>query len=126
MQRTNMLIFMFAVVLLISCNQGKHLDETAMKEAIEEVMNMQVHAWNEGSTEKFMAGYSKSDKLRFASGGNVSYGWDTLHERYQKVYPDKAAMGTLSFTELDITVLAEDAALVFGKYTLVRENDQRP
>jgi ketosteroid isomerase-like protein len=32
-------------------------------------------------------------------------------------------MGELSFTDLEVILLSEDAAMVFGKYQLNREND---
>jgi ketosteroid isomerase-like protein len=70
-----------------------------------------------------MFGYLKSDSLRFASGGNVSYGWQTTLERYAKGYPDKEAMGKLTFSKIDIKIISEDAALVFGKWELERESD---
>lgn len=71
-----------------------------------------------------MQGYWQSDSLRFASGGNINRGWKTTLERYQKSYPDKAAMGKLTFSNLETTVLSADAALVFGKWELTREQDK--
>ena len=80
-------------------------------------------AWNRGDLEGFMAAYANTDDLRFASGGNVTYGWQATLDRYRKNYPDKAAMGTLAFTELVITELGPDAALAFGRWQLTREKD---
>ncbi|MFQ5606113.1 MAG: YybH family protein [bacterium] len=114
------------VVLLaavISCAGKSGVQEAQVKTAIETVMNQQVAGWNAGSVEKFMQGYLRSEKLRYASGGSVAYGWQPLLEHYQNAYPDKAAMGTLNFSELDITVLEPEAALVFGKWSLQRTND---
>ncbi len=115
--------FVMVVVAFLACGQNVKPDEAAIKASIQTVLKLQVEAWNEGDTDKFMEGYLKSDRLRFASGGDVSYGWNTLNERYKRVYPDEVAMGQLSFTELDITILADDAALVFGKWALQRETD---
>ena len=70
-----------------------------------------------------MQGYWQSDELRFASGGNVTYGWAATLARYKKGYPDKSAMGTLAFTELVVTPLAPDAAIAFGRWQLTREKD---
>ncbi len=80
-------------------------------------------AWNRGDIPGFMKGYWNSPDLRFASGGNVTRGWQPTLERYQKSYPDKAAMGRLDFTELEITPLGADAANAFGKWRLTREKD---
>lgn len=71
-----------------------------------------------------MQGYAQSDSLRFASGANVQRGWKAALERYKKSYPNKAAMGTLTFSDLEITTLAPDAALVLGRWKLHREKDE--
>jgi len=84
----------------------------------------QAEAWNSGDVARFMEYYLKSDALRFASGGTITYGWQTTLERYQKHYPDKATMGTLAFTLHEIDVLTPDTALVFGKWELTRAKDQ--
>ena len=49
---------------------------------------------------------AQTDELRFASGGNVTYGWSQTLARYKKSYPDQAAMGTLAFRDLVVTELA--------------------
>ncbi|MEW6730765.1 MAG: nuclear transport factor 2 family protein [Acidobacteriota bacterium] len=99
-------------------------DETAIKQDITKVLDEQAAGWNEGSIDKYMEGYEKSDSVRFASGGNVTYGWQTVLDRYKKGYADKAAMGRLTFSEIDIKVLKEDTALVFGRWLLERAKDQ--
>jgi ketosteroid isomerase-like protein len=70
-----------------------------------------------------MGGYAKSGTTRFASGGDITRGWQTVFDRYVKRYGDRAAMGRLTFTELEITVLAPDRAEVFGHWRLDREKD---
>ena len=116
-------IFALMPLLLFSCGQGPQFDSAVIKQQIMEVLTEQQRAWNTGSTEEFMQGYIKSDSLRFASGGNIYYGWDAMLGRYNTSYPDKVAMGVLAFSDLDIKVLSHDAALVFGKYMLQREAD---
>ena len=91
--------------------------------SIKMVMNKQVRAWNAGDIEEYMSGYDKSDSLRFASGGTVSYGWESTLERYKKGYPDKSSMGHLSFSEIDIKVISDEAAVVFGRWDLTREDN---
>ena len=43
-----------------------------------------------------MKGYLKSDDILFLSGNEITRGWATVLARYQKRYPDKAAMGRLT------------------------------
>ena len=83
-----------------------------------------VAGWNRGDLEAFMASYHQSEGLRFASGGTVSFGWQTVLDRYRDRYPDRAAMGELTFPELDVQILADDAALAFGRWTLERADDR--
>ena len=44
-------------------------------------------------------------------------------DRYRRSYPDRAAMGRLEFSDLEITPLGPDAALVLGRWRLKREKD---
>ncbi len=92
--------------------------------AIKQVLAAQSAAWNRGDIDAFMQGYWKSDELRFASGGTITYGWQTTLERYKNHYPDKATMGTLAFTIQDVNVLSPSAAVVFGRWELTREKDK--
>jgi ketosteroid isomerase-like protein len=87
------------------------------------VLKTQAAAWNRGDIDAFMEYYWKDDALRFASGGTVSRGWLMTLDRYHESYPDREAMGTLTFTDLEITELAPDAAIAFGRWTLLREHD---
>ena len=87
------------------------------------MLDHQVMDWNAGDIAGFMRGYAKSDTTRFASGGEITRGWQTVFARYLKRYGDRAAMGRLTFTELEITVLAPDRAEVFGHWRLDREED---
>lgn len=91
---------------------------------ITRVLDQQVEAWNSGDIEAYMQDYVKGEDLRFASGGNVESGWQPTLERYLKRYPDRSAMGRLETENLDIQVIDEDDALVFGTWALIRENDR--
>jgi ketosteroid isomerase-like protein len=53
----------------------------------------------------------------------VTRGWQGLHDRYRRTYPDRAAMGRVSFSDLEIRLLGCDAALVLGRWRLDRERD---
>lgn len=94
------------------------------EDAIHEVLQMQQDAWNAGDIESFMQGYLKSDSLRFAGSSGEIRGWQSTLERYHRVYPDRAAMGTLTFDLREIRMLSNKHAMVFGAYALERENDQ--
>jgi ketosteroid isomerase-like protein len=111
-----------ACLLCAGCATTSTTPRTAEAE-VHAVLADQVREWNAGRLDGFMEGYARSATTRFASGGDVMLGWQTVLERYQKRYGDRAAMGTLTFTDLDITVLAPDAAVAFGQWHLKREKD---
>ena len=90
---------------------------------IRDVMNKQVAAWNRGDIDGFMRGYWNSDDLVFVSGANVTRGWRPTLEHYKKSYDSRAKMGTLAFSDLEVTVLAPNAAVVLGSWALARDND---
>ncbi|KAA3618729.1 MAG: DUF4440 domain-containing protein [Calditrichaeota bacterium] len=106
-----------------SCQNSEPDSNIKIKAQVLTVLKMQVAAWNQGDIAGYMAGYLRSDSLRFASGGTVTFGWQTTLERYQKSYPNRATMGKLDFSDAQMTVLSEDAVLVFGRWGLRRATD---
>ncbi len=88
--------------------------------AIRAVLEDQANAWNRGDVESFMAGYWKSPELTFVSGGTSTHGWQETRDRYHRRYPTRAAMGHLTFSELNVRELTRDAALVSGRWQLDR------
>lgn len=109
----------FLVFLLLAGCTPKNSEEKAIRGLLQE----QQDAWNEGNIEEFMEGYWKSDSLMFI-GSKITYGWDSTLARYHKTYPDKAAMGELTFTFYDFKFVANDACLVTGRYHLKRMSDE--
>lgn len=92
--------------------------------AIRKVMDDQAAAWNRGDIEAFMSiGYWRSEKLTFVSGTKVTRGWQPTLDNYKKSYDSRAKMGMLTFSDLEITLLAKDAAVVLGSWSLKRETD---
>jgi ketosteroid isomerase-like protein len=92
-------------------------------DAIIAVLHAQQEAWNRGDIEGFMNGYMRSDETIFVSGDELTRGWKTVHDRYRTKYSDRAKMGTLIFSDLQITELSSDAALASGRWQLKRAND---
>jgi len=111
-------------LLVLALLPALHADVAADEPAIRAVLAAQVSAWNRGDIDGFMQGYWHSDDLRFASGGTITHGWQTTLERYRARYPDRQTMGTLAFAIADVRCLAPDAAVVFGRWELVRAKDR--
>src|SRR5207253_3040249 len=120
------LTLLFCLLLLsfsLSFAQSNKKDEKAAAE-IRKVMEDQSAAWNRGDIEGFMRGYWNSPNLKFVSGTNVTSAWQPTLDRYKKNYDSRAKMGTLTFSDLEITVLSKDAAVVLGSWSLQRETDK--
>ena len=82
------------------------------------VLDQQVSDWNNGDIPSFMKGYWNNDSLRFIGKRGITYGWQPVLDNYLKSYPNKSAIGVLEFKELNIDVLAKDAAFVTGNWTI--------
>lgn len=91
---------------------------------IRAVMSAQAAAWNRGDIDGFMNGYARSDATEFISGDKITRGWQTVRDRYRKKYGSREKMGALTFSELRVTRLSDDAALVIGRWRLVLEGDK--
>ena len=117
LKRTLVTVGFVALMALTAFPQSK------AEAAIRKVMDDQAAAWNRGDIDGFMAGYWRSEKLTFVSGTNVTRGWQQTLDRYKKGYDTRAKMGTLTFSDLEITVLSKDAAVVLGSWSLAREKD---
>jgi len=96
----------------------------ADQKPIRAVLNAQVSAWNRGDINGFMEAYERSPTTTFVSGDEVTRGWQTVHDRYARKYDSREKMGTLTFSNLEITFLADDAAVVLGSWSLQRKGDR--
>jgi uncharacterized protein (TIGR02246 family) len=105
---------------LVSGFWARALAEDAAGE-IRAVLAQQAEAWNRGDIDAFMEHYWKSDELTFSSGGQTTRGWKSTKENYQRRYPTREKMGRLTFSQLEITPLGNEAALVLGQWRLERE-----
>jgi uncharacterized protein (TIGR02246 family) len=77
-------------------------------------------AWNRGDLVAFASYYEDSPETTFMGRDVVRGGTKAILERYRKAYPTPEAMGTLTFSEIEVRPLAASLALVTGKYALKR------
>ena len=91
---------------------------------IRSVLQAQQDAWNRGDIDGFMNGYARSASTVFISEDTIRRGWQTVRDRYRKKYSNRAKMGTLTFSDLEITLLSSDSAVASGCWKLRRANDQ--
>ena len=102
---------------------GSYLSHAQDRQAILKVMHDQELAWNKGDINGFMQGYWKSDSLLFVGKTAPAYGWQTTLAHYKKTYPNRAAMGQLTFTILQVKVLDATNAFLMGGWRLKRAKD---
>lgn len=107
-------------VLLASTNALAASDPSS---EIRAVISAQVEAWNRGDIDDFMEGYVHSEKLEFVSGGKITRGWQTVRDRYHRKYDSREKMGTLTFSEINVSSLNANHALVQGRWSLRRKTD---
>lgn len=93
----------------------------ADRAAITSLLTQQQAAWNRADIKMFMHGYWNSPELTFAGSSGITRGFEPVSARYQRQYPDQAAMGHLEFSALQMRSLGPDAALVLGRWHLTRD-----
>lgn len=94
------------------------------KAAVIAVLEAQRDAWNRGDVSGYMDGYERSEDTVLVSGDDLTRGWQTVHDRYQKNYNTREKMGTLTFSELEVKEVGKDAVLMVGRWHLKRANDE--
>ena len=86
---------------------------------IRTVLERQVADWNRGDLRAFASGYKNSPDILFI-GKTVRHGYAEMLASYEKNYPTREAMGTLSFTELAVQPLDQRFATATGHFHLER------
>src|SRR2546425_9336608 len=113
-----------AAAMPLSAAQDKSSSDIKAANAIKAVMDAQAAAWNRGDLEGYMDGYDRSSNTEFVGGDRIIRGWQTVLDRYRRNYNSREKMGVLTFSDLEISILSKDAALVLGRWHLKRASDE--
>src|SRR5258705_4460166 len=124
--RTAITLATIAVLTTYAVTQTKSRTKTQSAAAIRAVLDAQRDAWNRGDVEGYMDGYERSAETVFVSGDDVIRGWQTVTDRYKKNYNTPERMGTLTFSDLEITPLENNAAAVFCRRHLPTPAEEPP
>ena len=121
------LLLLAALFLLLLTTATAQKNSNAPAEAaIRAVLDAQTEAWNKGNLEDFMKGYWRSPKLTFYSAGNKRAGYDAVLERYRKTYQAEGKeMGQVSFTDVEVELLGNKAAVVRGRWGLTMSDGKK-
>jgi uncharacterized protein (TIGR02246 family) len=87
------------------------------EQEIRAVLDQQAADWNRGDIPAYMKGYAPDTKF---VGAAVSRGAAAVQARYEKTYSDRAKMGRLTFSDIEIEMLGPDHASVIGRWKLDR------
>lgn len=111
---------LFAALSLPCAPLTQTIDEAAEKTAILEVIAAMQDAWNRGDFRGYMQGFKNPDVI-FVSGGRFQAGWQGTLDHYIRDYGTSAdTRGTLRFYDIQIELLAPDAAQLISHYQLVK------
>src|SRR5947209_7498213 len=89
----------------------------AAEDDIRDLLADQADAWNRGNLDAFAKSYGED--LNFV-GKQIGKGRDNVMARYRKSYPTAAAMGKLTFRNVEVREAGERIALVTGEWRLER------
>jgi len=109
------------ILLLFGASSASYAQD---RQQILAVLEKQRAAWNAGDLVNYMQGYQQSDSLLFVGKSGPTYGWKQTLANYQKNYPDKQAMGFLTFDIKKVQLISDDTAFVMGAWHLKRQKDE--
>ena len=92
----------------------------AQSEDVRAVLTHSEEAWNRGDLAAFASYYDDSPETTFIGREVVRGGVQAILARYRRAYPTREAMGTLTFSNIDVRTLSADLALVTGEFHLER------
>jgi hypothetical protein len=94
---------------------------------IEKVLDNQLVGWNNGNIDQFMDGYVKDSSVRFITDKKVKTSWQEITDSYKKGYPDKEAMGKLTFHRDEIRWVNQSASIaqVIGRWEVIQKHREK-
>jgi|ERR1044071_5150596 uncharacterized protein (TIGR02246 family) len=90
------------------------------KAEVEKILKDSEIAWNRGDLPAFASYYEDSPQTTFIGREVVRGGTQAILDRYRRAYPTREAMGTLTFSEIEVRPLADGLALATGRFSLQR------
>jgi uncharacterized protein (TIGR02246 family) len=112
---------LLAPVLVPARAQDPNPLHTATRQELDviKVLLAQEDAWNRGDLNAFANGYKDAPDTLFITK-QVSRGYAGMVDEYKHDYPNRASMGNLAYSELEVRTLDENFAVVIGRYHLDR------
>ncbi len=111
-----LLLALCAAIAWAACGSASADDPPA---DIRAVIGRMQDAWNRGDFEGYMQGFWNPG-VTFVSGGKIITGWQATLDHYKRDYATPERRGRLTFCDLQVQMLAPDAAQLVGHYDLER------
>ena len=83
-----------------------------------EILLKMLDRWNAHDIEGHLEAYWKSPELLVVIDSEQFNGWQQLHDSYINGYPDRAAMGFIEPTRIQVRLLKPDLALALTWWTI--------
>jgi ketosteroid isomerase-like protein len=80
-------------------------------------------AWNRGDLESFVLDYDDSPETTFIGRTLTRGNRKAVLDRYRKGYPTRAAMGTLTYSEMQVREVSDGVMIMIGRFSLKRAAD---
>lgn len=114
------------IVCLLFCCSATSLAQKGSKDfgQIKKILFQQQQDWNNGNIDAFMEAYWKSEELQFGGAAGITRGWQQTLYGYKSRYPDKVAMGKLTFEVKDMTRHSRKVVSLTGSWELERADDR--
>jgi len=114
-------ISLLVVFLIDQSATAQYKDKDFNK--VSQIFMQQEKDWNDGNIDAFMTSYWQSEQLQFGGSSGITRGWNATIARYKRVYPDKDAMGKLTFEIKDLTKHSRKVISLTGSWSLQRKTD---
>jgi beta-aspartyl-peptidase (threonine type) len=95
--------------------------------AVRALLDGQVGDWNRKDLDGFLGGYWHAPGVVFQSGSDRTDGFEAMRARYRARYQEGGReMGRLTFSGVEVVMLAPDAALARGRWRLETSDGKNP
>lgn len=112
------ILFAFSAIAIPARAQSTDANSNAL--AIIAAMNNSADEWNKGDLDDFMKMYTDSSTMMYPTG---PVGLSSIRELYERKYFNgKMPKQNLHYSEMKVTMLGENYALLTGKFTLSGNN----
>lgn len=114
--------FLLSISIIVLSTTTSFAQENKDIATVKALLFRQQADWNKGAIDDFMNGYWESDKLKFVGATGVTSGYEATLKGYHKRYPNRDAMGQLTFGVKSVEKLSRKVIMLVGTWDLARKS----